>query len=77
MPRNTSSGADRFHAVATMMQDVTFAPVTKHQNTSLQRKRFAAVHLSLLRLCLAKTLHNRRINDLEEHLPGALFAMIL
>ena len=27
-------------------------------------------------LCLAKTLHNRRINDLEEHLPGALFAMI-
>jgi hypothetical protein len=27
-------------------------------------------------LCLAKTLHNRRINDLEEHLTGALFAMI-
>jgi hypothetical protein len=27
-------------------------------------------------LCLAKTLHNRRINDLEEHLPGALFALI-
>ncbi len=27
-------------------------------------------------LCLAKTLHNRRINDLEEHLPGALVAMI-
>lgn len=24
-------------------------------------------------LCLAKTLHNRRINYLEEHLPGALF----
>ena len=29
-----------------------------------------------LRLCLANTLHSRRINDLEEHLPGALFAMI-
>jgi len=43
MPRNTSSGADHFRAVATMMRDVTFPPVTKHQNTSIQRKRFAAV----------------------------------
>src|SRR5258708_38921459 len=29
MPRNTSSGADHFRAVATMMRDVTFPPVTK------------------------------------------------
>jgi hypothetical protein len=43
MPRNTSSGADHFRAVATMMRDVTFPPVTKHQNTSIQRKRLAAV----------------------------------
>ena len=27
-------------------------------------------------LCLAKTLHVRRMNDLEAHLPGALFAMV-
>src|SRR5258708_2907231 len=43
MPRNTSSGADHFRAVATMMRDVTFPPVTTHHNTSIQRKRFAAV----------------------------------
>jgi hypothetical protein len=38
--------------------------------SELELKLYQAV------LCLAKTLHNRRINDLEEHLPGALFAMI-
>src|SRR5258708_30338909 len=36
MPRNTSSGADHFRAVATIMRDVTFPPVTKHHNTSIQ-----------------------------------------
>jgi hypothetical protein len=41
--RNTSSGADHFRAAPTMMRDVTFPPVTKHHNTSIQRKRFAAV----------------------------------
>jgi len=34
---------DHFRAVATMMRNVTFPPVTKHHNTSIQRKRFAAV----------------------------------
>ena len=43
LPRNTSSGADHFRAVATMLRDVTVTPVAKYQNTSLQRKRFAAV----------------------------------
>src|SRR5437879_3353815 len=43
MPRNTSSVADHFRAVATMMRDVTFPPVTTHHNTSIQRKRLAAI----------------------------------
>ncbi len=30
-----------------------------------------------VRLCLAKTLHARRINDVEARLRGALFAMFL
>jgi hypothetical protein len=43
MPRDTSSGADHFRAVATVMRDVTFPPATKHQNTSIQTERLAAV----------------------------------
>jgi len=35
-----------------------------------------ALATGVVLLCLAKTLHVCRINDLEAHPPGALFAMI-